>query len=88
MSEQSLRERFQALNEASSRQASQLAAEKTKVGMWGIVVSPGLTFLRVYFWQGAWRRGLTGLNDALFAAYEVFVRVVKVWELQQDQNSS
>ena len=88
MSEQSLRERFQALNEASSRQASQLAAEKTKVGMWGIVVSPGLTFLRVYFWQGEWRRGLTGLNDALFAAYEVFVRVLKVWELQQDHKSS
>lgn len=88
MPKQSLRERFQALNETSSRQASQLAAEKTKVGMWGIVVSPGLTFLRVYFWQGGWRRGLTGLNDALFAAYEVFVRVVKVWELQQDHKSS
>jgi hypothetical protein len=88
MPKQSLRERFQALNETSSRHASQLAAEKTKVRIWGIVVSPGLTFLRVYFWQGAWRRGLAGFHDALFAAYEVFVGTVKVWELQQDHKSS
>ncbi len=50
MPNHSLRERFQALNETSSRHANQLAAEKTKIGIWGIVVTPGLTFLRVYFW--------------------------------------
>ena len=88
MPNHSLRERFQALNETSSRYANQLAAEKTKVRIWGLVVTPGLTFLRVYFWHGAWRRGRVGFGDGLFAAYEVFVNVIKVWELQQDRKSS
>ena len=88
MPNHSLRERFQALNETSSCYAKRVADEKKKVRTWGLVVTPGLTFMRVYFWQGAWRRGGVGLGEALFAAYEVFVNVVKVWELQQEQKSS
>lgn len=88
MPDYSLRERFDALNETTSRHANQLAAKKTNIRTWRIVVTPGLTFLRVYFGHGAWRRGRVGLGDALFAAYEVFVNVAKAWELQEAQKSS
>ena len=88
MHDYSLRERFEALNETSSLYANHLAGKKTSVHIWGIVVTPGLRFLRVYFCHGAWRRGRVGFGDALFAAYEVFVSVAKAWELQQAQKSS
>lgn len=82
--EHSLRERFQALNETSSHQASQLASQGTHVRVWDSVCTPGLVFLRVYVWQGGWRRGIGGFSDALFAAYEKFVSIVKLWEKQQE----
>lgn len=79
----SLHDRFQALNETSSCQASQLASQGKRVRMWDIVCTPGLLFLRTYVWQGRWRHGRAGFGDALFAAYEKFVSSVKLWEKQQ-----
>ena len=81
--ERSLHERFQALNEASSHQASQLASQGKQVRMWDIIVTPGLLFLRTYVWRAGWRRGMAGFSDALFAAYEDFVSSFKLWEKQQ-----
>ena len=86
--DQSLREQFQTLNKAASRRAAQLAAEGKKARLWAIVCTPGLVFLRTYVWQGGWRRGMTGFGEALFAAYEVFVSRLKLWELHQAQKSS
>ena len=86
--DQSLHERFQALNEATSHRAAQLAAEGKKAHLWAIVCIPGLVFLRAYVWQGGWRRGMAGFSEALFAAYEVFVSRLKLWELHQGRKSS
>jgi hypothetical protein len=80
-----LQRRFQELNELSSREAATLAAQGIRVKKWWLVVSPVCTFARVYIWQGEWRRGVAGLITAFFAAYTVFVRYAKLWELQYIQ---
>lgn len=83
--EPSLSEQFEALNEATSRRAAQLAAQGKTAHLWAIVCTPGLVFLRAYVWRGGWRRGMAGFVEALFAAYEVFVSRFKLWEFYQAQ---
>ena len=78
----SLRERFQALNAASSRDAETLAASGQQVTWWQLFSVPLLTFLRAYRQLGIWRQGIPGLIHALFAAYEAFVCYAKLWERQ------
>lgn len=85
-SEPTIRERFQELNATSSREAAALAARGKKAGPWGLVFAPLLTFLRSYSAHGEWRRGIAGLVVASFAAYEVFVRYAKLWELRHNQS--
>jgi hypothetical protein len=86
--EPTIRERFQELNAASSREAAVLAVQGKKAGPWGLVFAPALTFLRTYFGGSEWRRGVAGLVVASFAAYEVFVRYAKLWELDHNQSPS
>jgi hypothetical protein len=78
----SLRDRFQALNATSSRDAEALAARGQQVTWWQLFPIPLLTFLRVYVRHGSWRHGIPGLIHSLFAAYEAFVRYAKLWERQ------
>jgi hypothetical protein len=78
----SLRDRFQALNATSSRDAEALAASGQQVTWWQLFSIPLLTFMRVYVRHGSWRPGIPGLIHSLFAAYEVFVRYAKLWERQ------
>jgi len=87
-SEPTIRERFRELNAASSREAAALAVQGKKAGLWGLVFAPALTFLRAYFGGGEWKRGVAGLVVASFAAYEVFVRYAKLWELYHTQSPS
>ena len=76
-----LRDRFHDLNVSSSQEAEALAARGKRATFWKLAVSPFLEFLRVYWRKGAWRKGVTGLIDAMFASYKVFVRHAKLWEL-------
>jgi hypothetical protein len=78
----SLRDRFQALNATSSRDAEALTASGQQVTWWQLFSVPFLTFLRVYVRHGSWRYGISGLVHSLFAAYEVIVRYAKLWERQ------
>ena len=78
----SLRDRFQALNTTSSRDAEALAASGQQVTWWQLFSIPLLTFVRVYARYGSWRHGIPGLMHSLFAAYEAFVRYAKLWEHQ------
>jgi len=87
-SEPTIRERFRELNATSSREAAALAVRGKKAGLWGLVFAPALTFLRSYVGGGEWRRGIAGLVVASFAAYEVFVRYAKLWELHHNQSPS
>jgi hypothetical protein len=76
-----LRDRFQALNVTTSREAAILAAQGQRATLWRLVVTPFLVFLDQYIRQGAWRRRKAGLVDAVFASYTDFVRQAKLWEM-------
>ena len=76
-----LRARFEELNTATSRDAAALSAEGKRATLWMLVFSPFGVFLRTYIVQKRWRKGVKGFIDALFAAYEVFVRHAKLWEM-------
>ncbi len=80
LSELTIRERFQELNTASSRDAATLSAQGKRANLWGLLFTPLFAFLRVYLRQGEWRHGIAGLVAALFAAYKVFVSYAKLWE--------
>jgi hypothetical protein len=85
LGERTIGQRFQELNIASSRAAAVLAAQGKRARLWGLLFSPFFTFLQTYLLRGEWHRGATGLITAIFAAYEVFVRQAKLWELQHGQ---
>lgn len=73
--------RFQELNEATSRDAAIFAARGKRATVWRLLFSPFGAFLQSYIGQKKWRNGIAGLVDAMFAAYEVFVRYAKLWEI-------
>ncbi|MCS6925367.1 MAG: hypothetical protein NZ578_05635 [Candidatus Binatia bacterium] len=77
-----LQQRFEHLNETSSREAAALAAQGIRCRWWWLVVCPVGALLRTYLGHGEWRHGIGGLITACFAAYAVFVRYAKLWELQ------
>ena len=85
LGELTIGERFRELNITSSRDAAALATHGKRAGFWSLFVLPFFTFLRTYLQRGEWRRGTTGLVTAIFAAYEVFVRQAKLWELHHSQ---
>jgi hypothetical protein len=77
-----LRLRFQELNTATSRDAAALAAQGKRATVWRLGLSPLGAFLQSYLIQKQWRNGVAGLVEAMFAAYEVFVRYAKLWEIR------
>jgi len=76
-----LRLRFQELNTETSRDAATLAAQGKRATVWRLVLSPFGAFLQSYLVQKQWRNGIAGLVEAMFAAYAVFVRYAKLWEI-------
>lgn len=82
LAEVSLRERLHALNATSSAEALVLATRGQQARYSALVWVPFSTFVRIYFRQGEWRHGISGLIAALFAAYGVFIRTTKLWEQQ------
>ena len=83
-----LYDRFEALNIATSQEAATLAAQGKRATLRGLVIAPFLVFLGVYVKRGAWRKGIAGLVEAVFASYAAFVRQVKLWELQHITDNS
>jgi|GEM_PF-3433914 len=77
-----LRERLHTLNATSSAEAAALAEQGRRATLMTFAVAPFSAFIRVYLGNKEWRRGIAGLIAALFAAYEVFIRYVKLWEQQ------
>jgi hypothetical protein len=80
-SKPTLREQLQELNAVTSQEAAALAAQGKKATVRQLALAPFLTFVRTYVGQSEWRNGITGLIQAMFAAYAVFVCHAKLWEL-------
>lgn len=82
-----LRIRFQELNAVTSRDAAILAARGKRATIWRLLLSPFGAFLYSYLGQQQWRKGIAGLIDAMFTAYEVFVRYAKLWEIHHTRDA-
>lgn len=82
-----LRIRFQELNTVTSRDAAILAASGRRATVWRLLLNPFGAFLFSYLGQQKWRKGIAGLIDAMFTAYEVFVRYAKLWEIHHTRDT-
>ena len=82
-----LRARFQELNFATSRDAAAMAAEGKRATIWMLVFTPLKAFLRTYIVRKRWGKGVDGFIEALFDAYEVFIRHAKLWEIHNTTES-
>lgn len=76
-----LRLRFQELNATTSQEAASLAAQGERASLWRLLGTPFGAFLQNYVGQHQWRKGIAGIINAMFAAYAVFVRYAKLWEI-------
>lgn len=75
-----LRQQLRGLDATSSQEAADLVRDGAQANFTALVWAPLYTFLRSYLRGGLWRHGKAGFVWALFAAYAVFVRSMKVWE--------
>ena len=63
--------------------AEQWAAEGRRTAAWQAIVYPRLAFLRNYILRRGFRDGHTGLLVSLLNSYYVFLKYVKLFEMQQ-----
>jgi hypothetical protein len=63
--------------------ARQWATEGRRASAVGAVAHPPLAFARNYLLRGGFRDGAAGLLVSLLNSYYVFLKFVKLWELQQ-----
>ena len=51
----------------------------------GVALHPPFAFLRNYILRGGFRDGSAGLLVSMLNSYYVFLKLAKLWELQQPQ---
>jgi hypothetical protein len=76
------------MNRYTTLAAEQLMLEGTRTNALAIVVHPPLAFLRNYILRGGIRDGSVGLLVSALNACYVFLKYVKLWELQHSQRQS
>lgn len=57
-----------------------------KIGLSYLVLRPLGRFMRHYFWRLGFLDGTHGFVVSALAAYNVFIRSVKIWRMQQGEN--
>ena len=67
--------------------ARQWAADGRRTSAWQAVVYPRLAFLRNFILRGGFRDGRTGLMVSMLNSYYVFLKYVKLFEMQQQAGS-
>lgn len=71
------------LDHYSTLSAQQMHERGRRVGMAGLAARPWGAFLRNYLAHGGWRDGSTGFVISVLNSYYVFLKFVKLWELQR-----
>lgn len=73
--------------ETNNRYSTLLAQKDFKAGKrfsgFKLVFKPWIKFIETYFWKMGFRDGLAGFIIAVGAAYSIFLRQAKIWELQK-----
>lgn len=72
----------------SSLGAQQWAQEGKKFSCFKLLTKPPTKFLETYFFKGGFWDGLPGFIIAVSAAYSVFLKFAKLWEIERVQKKS
>ncbi|MFN7728704.1 MAG: glycosyltransferase family 2 protein [Bdellovibrio sp.] len=78
-----LRDQVETNNRYSSLQAEELVAKGQKFSMVKLILKPWSKFIETYFWKCGFLDGVQGFVIAVGAAYSVFLRWSKIWEMQK-----
>ena len=78
---ESLSDHHRRLDRYTTLAAEALASRGRRFSASRAIVEPPLTFVRTYLLKQGFRDGAAGLAIAGFAAYYVFLRQVKLWEI-------
>lgn len=70
----------------SGLQAAELARRGEKFSLFKLLLRPYGKFLETYFWKRGFLDGLPGLLIAISAAYSMFLKYAKLWEIQRKKS--
>ena len=79
---QSLSAHHKRLDRYTTLAAEELYSHSVKVSLLDLLLRPPLAFLRSYIFRFGFLDGLAGILIAYFAAYYVFLKYAKAWELK------
>jgi glycosyltransferase involved in cell wall biosynthesis len=75
------------LNQYTSLSALQLSREGKKAGLWGILLRPPATFVKMYFLRRGFLDGREGFILAVSSAFHVFAKYVKLCHLNRSKTN-
>ena len=78
-----LSDHIQTMDRFSARMARSLADSGVRFRLRDLVLRPPARFLKSYFLQQGFRRGLPGFIVSIAGAYYVFMKYAKLWELER-----
>jgi glycosyltransferase involved in cell wall biosynthesis len=81
-------EHHQRIDRYTTLAAQQAFAQQKRSSLISLFISPPLTFLRSYLIRLGFLDGVQGLVIAYFAAYYVFLKNLKLWELSSKPEST
>jgi glycosyltransferase involved in cell wall biosynthesis len=79
-----LAEQVETNNRYSTLGARESVRRRTRFSLGKLIFKPVFKFLETYLIKGGFRDGLPGFIVAVGAAYSVFLKFAKLWELEQD----
>jgi glycosyltransferase involved in cell wall biosynthesis len=71
------------INNLTTIAASELRGKNIKASFLSLMINPFAKFLKAYFIKTGFLDGFVGLVIALLGSYYVFLKYLKLWELQQ-----
>lgn len=83
-----LSHQIEANNRYSSLGAQELAAKGRRFSVLRLILKPLSKFLETYIWKRGFLDGLPGFIIAVGAAYSMFLRQAKLWEINNSDSSA
>ena len=74
-------------NDYSSRGAKDLLDQGKRFSLLKLVLKPCSKFMETYFWKRGFLDGLPGFIISVGAAYSVFLKFSKLWELEKNRKA-
>jgi glycosyltransferase involved in cell wall biosynthesis len=84
---QDLTDQVQTNNRYSGLGAQVLLAQGRRFCLFHLLTKPGVKFLETYIWKRGFLDGMPGFVIAVGAAYSVFLKWSKLWELERAKSS-